>query len=369
MELPNLSLNDVVNVVVDISPVSAVRAGFNLALILGDSAVIELTDRVKTYTSTLGMIDDGFSLESEEYKAATLYFSQSPRPTRVAIGVKDAGETVLQAITACRSKNTEWYACTYCGAVKADIISIAGFIETAVPNSAYFYSTADADVKTGVDGNVIKSIKALNYKRTLGMYSATPDAAAAIMGYAMGANVGTANSAYTLAYKRLVGVATDALSDTEVGIIKGVNGNVYINRGSSYDVFEKGVVADGTPFDEIINLDVLVDDIQKSVMDALMSGPKVPQTEDGMGILISAVNGPCSKARTKGFLAPGQWNAPGILNVETGDTLSNGYIVLAETIASQTQADRDARKAPPIYALIKLAGAIEHVVVQIKVNR
>ena len=369
--MPTLPLNDIVNVIVSINPVATVRAGFNLGLVIGTSNVISAADRIKTYTDLASMIEDGFAITDPEYKAATLYFSQTPRPTRVAIGRWDntGQETLVQAVTACRVKNTDWYVCTVCGADKTEISAVSAYIETAVPASVFFYTTADADVKSGTEGNIMSVLQDLKYKRTLGQYSTINDAVAAIMGYAMGANTELANSAYALAYKKEVGVTPEALSDTEVNSIKNLNGNVYITRGLTYNLFEQGVMADGTPFDELLNLDIITDDIQKSVMDALASYPKVPQTEDGVSILISAITGPCDKARIRGFLAPGVWNAPSILSLNTGDTLSTGYLILADSMVNQSQEDRDARKSPPIYVAVKLAGAIEHVLINVLVNR
>lgn len=366
-----LPINDVVQVVVSVSPVSAVRSGFNLGLIIGKSTTVSTADRVKIYSSTDEMATDGFTTASPEYKAALLYFAQNPRPSKVAIGRWDGtgSETAAQAVTACRLANSEWYACTICGAVKADITAVAAYIETATPKSAFFYTTADADVKAGTAGNVAITLKGLNYKRTLGQYSTVVDAAAAIMGYAMGANNGTANSAYTLAYKKESGVTTEALASTDVSKIKASNCNVYINRGSIYDVFEQGIVADGTSFDEVLGLDMLADNIQKAVMDVLTQYPKIPQTEDGVGLLLNAINGPCLQARTVGFIAPGVWTGPNLLNLRTGDTLSQGYAIQSESIASQAVADRQNRLAPPIYVAVKLAGAIEHVVITVHVDR
>jgi hypothetical protein len=189
------------------------------------------------------------------------------------------------------------------------------------------------------------------------------------MGYAMGANTGSVNSAYTLAYKPEVGVTPEVLTPPQVTAILGYNGNVYTSYGNTYNLLVQGTVADGTPYDEIINLDVLTNDIQTSVLSALMSTNKIPQTEDGVNILVNAITNPCDNNKNKGILAPGIWNGPSILGLNTGDTLSNGYLILADTIANQSQADRDARKSPPIYVAAKLAGSIEHVVIGITVNQ
>ncbi len=369
--MPTQPLSDIVQVTVQVSPTATARSGFNLGLIIGTSTVISAADRIKIYTGTDDMLTAGFTSSEPEYIAAQLYFSQYPKPTQVAIGRWDNTglETALAAVQACRVKNSNWYACMVCGVVKADILLIAAYIETATPSSAFFYRTADSDVPINTAGNVMATLQAAKYRRTIGQYSTSTSAVAAILGYAMGANTGLANSAYTLAYKPEVGVTPEDLTETQITTIKGLNGNIYINAGNTYNIFEQGVMADGTPFDEVINLDMLSNDIQLAVMDLLTSVPKVPQNEGGVTLLVSAITGPCDKAVKRDFISPGVWNAPPILSLSTGDMLSKGYLILSETIDSQTSADRTARKSPPIYVPIKLAGAIEHVVIQVQVNR
>lgn len=364
------SLNDIIQVIVNVTPTSTLRSNFNLGLIIGKSTKITTADRVKVFSDLPSMISAGFANNDPEYLAAQVYFSQIPRPRQVAIGCWDSPtETALQAVQACRSKNNDWYACYVIDAVKQDIIDVAAFIESATPVSAHFYQTSDADILTNTPGNIFLTLQGTKTHRSIGQYSTIEYAAAAIMGYAMGANTGLANSAYTLAYKPEVGITAEALTSAQVTSIKASNGNAYVNRGYFYNTFEQGVMADGTPFDQVLNLDVLVNAVQIAIMDLLTSATKIPQTEDGVGMIINAITGPCSDAKTKGFIAPGVWNAAPILNVNTGDTLSNGYLILADKIANQLPADRTARKSPPIYVLAKLAGAIEFVVINIIVNQ
>lgn len=368
--MSTLSLNDIVDVSVTVGPVSSVRTNFNLGLIVGSSTVIDTTSRVKIYQKSADMTADDWTGTEPEYIAAQKYFSQNPRPNKVAIGRWDSvNETAAQAVAACRIANTEWYACTVCGAEKTDILAIAEYIESAEPQSAYFYTTDDSDVKSNTEGNVMDTLKKNSIHRTLGQYSTTTDAVVAIMGYAMGANKQTSNSAYTLAYKKEVGVSAENLTSSEVTAIKNLNGNVYINRGSVYNLFEDGKMADGTYFDELLNLDMLTNGIQTSVVNALNTEPKIPQTDDGMDKLLNYITAPLEKARATGFVAPGIWNTAGVLSVNTGDTLSRGYIILADSIANQSQEDREARKSPPIYILAKLAGAIQYVSIGVYVNR
>lgn len=369
--MPTLPINDVVEVTVQVSPAGAVRAGFNLGLIVGKSTVITPENRVTVYSGLAEMLAGGFTESMPEYLAAVIYFSQFPKPTRVAIGRWDGTgvETAVQAVTACRLKNTDWYACYVCGAVSAEIVLVAAYVETATPSSAQFYDTDDADVLAGTAGNVMLLLKTALYSKTIGQYSTIPYAAVAIMGYAMGANTGLINSSFTLAYKREVGVAPEVLTSAQVTAIKAQNGNVYINRGNTYNLFEQGVMANGVHFDEVIGLDMLSNGIQIAVMNLLSGVSKVPQTEGGVALIVSAINGPCQDAKDQGFISPGIWNAAPILSLNTGDTLSQGYLILSETIDSQSTSDRSARKSPPIYVCTKLAGAIEHVTIQVNVDR
>lgn len=365
-----LSLNDIVDVSVSIGPVSPVRTNFNIALILGASEVISTTDRVKTYSSTGDMIADGWTGTEPEYIAAQMYFSQTPRPNKVAIGVRDElSESAVQAMSICREVNQEWYIGYICDPTKAEILDVANYIESASPPSIYAYTTSDSDILSNTPGNVIESLYEDGIRRTIGQYSTTNHAIMAIIGYAMGANTHTVNSAYTLRSKPEVGVKAEKITNTQLTMLKNKNCNVYVNRGSVYNLFENGVMANGVPFDEVLNLDMLTNEIQSAVISALQTTTKIPQTDPGMDNLLNEITAPLEKYRSIGFIAPGIWKSAPILTVNTGDVLERGYLILSGSIDEQSQADREARKAPPIYILLKLAGAIETAAIKAYVNR
>lgn len=315
----------------------------------------------------------GWKESDPEYAAAVLYFSQTPKPSKVVIGRQDDtdgnAETAQEAVEACRAVNNDWYACYVANATSADIEAVAGAVEAMLPESAYFYTTSDEDVKAGTAGNIMETLKNKSYERTFGQYSTTPHAAAAIMGYAMGANTGGANSSYTLAYKTLVGVAPEPLSTTEANNILKLNGNVYTQYGPKFKLLVQGTMASGVHFDEKLNLDMLKAEIQIGAINALVQANKIPQTEDGTSLLVSAIEEQCEKSVTRGAIAPGVWKKEPIMTLQTGDVLSKGYLVLAGRIEDQTQDERDKRMAPPIYVPVKMAGAIEHAVIGVIVNR
>lgn len=370
--MPTQPLSNIVSVTVEVSPIAPAQSTLNLGLIVGSSTVISTTTRTVKYSSTSDMTSGGWAGTEPEYKAAEAYFSHSPRPSSVVIGRQDATvpETPLEAVTACRASNTDWYASYVCGAADADIEAVAQYIESVTPLATYFYDTQDAAISAGTTPNVMSTLQGDKYQRTIGLYTASVEyAGAALMGVAMGLNTGLANSAYTLAYKSLVGITPDDLTTQEVTNIAGWNGNTYTSYASKYDLLAQGVMADGTPFDQVINLDTLTNDIQTASVNVLTGSPKVPQTDAGVTTLVNAVTSVCANAATQGILGPGIWTAAPVLGLKTGTNLPLGYLVLAATLASQSQTDRTARKSPPIYVCVKMSGAIEHVVIGLIVNQ
>lgn len=367
------SLNDIVQVTVEVSPASAVASTFNVGLIVGPSTVIPTATRTVAYSGTSDMTQNGWTGTEPEYKAAEIYFAQSPRPGSVVIGRQDMtitpAETPLEAVTASRGSNTDWYGVYVCGAAETDIEAVAQYIESVTQASTYFYDTSDAAITAGTTPNVMSTLQGDKYQRSIGIFSTTEYGGAALLGLAMGLNTGLANSAFTLDYKTLVSVTPEVLTTAEYNNITGYNGNVYTQFGASYDLFTKGTMADGTPFDQVLNLDVITAEIQTAAINALTNSPKIPQTSSGVQTLVTAITAPCKDARTRGIVAPGTWTAAPVLTLKTGATLPTGYLILADSIANQSQADRTARKSPPIYVCLKMAGAIQNVVIGVIVNQ
>jgi hypothetical protein len=362
----SISLNDAVNVTVEISPLTVAAPEFNVGLIIAEDQDVQ-TERTQLFRSLEEVTAKGFASTSSIFKAAEVYFSQSPRPDALVIGTTDAGadppETQKEALLACRADSADWYAFAFADEVAAaDMPAIAQAVE-AMPNTVWFNWGSGAGFLTQ-----LALLKSQSYRRTLSIYAAEAAAAVGIMGYAMGANSDTA-PAYTLAYKPIVGATPEEITQAEYDAILAAGGNVYVTQGSYYKVFRNGKMANGTAFDDTLYLDALVAKLAAAVMNQLTTLAKVPQTEDGVNILTTALEGPCADMVDKGYIAPGVWNARKVLTLSPGDMLSKGYKILAESVAAQSQTDRDARVAPPIYVCLKTAGAIEHVTVGVVVNR
>ena len=90
--MPPLSLSNIIDISVTVSPTAASANSFNQGLFVGPSAVIPsygTNPRLRQYTGVTGLLSDGFTVNSPEYIAAQLYSSQTPAPEFLWIGRQD----------------------------------------------------------------------------------------------------------------------------------------------------------------------------------------------------------------------------------------------------------------------------------------
>lgn len=83
--MPGLSVNDVVSVQIQMAPIAAQQRNFGSLLIVGDSDIIDTSQRYLLYTSANAIATD-FGTTSPEYLAAQLFFGQSPQPAQCYVG-------------------------------------------------------------------------------------------------------------------------------------------------------------------------------------------------------------------------------------------------------------------------------------------
>ncbi|EFJ8776320.1 DUF3383 domain-containing protein [Escherichia coli] len=377
-----LPVSNVVNVDVIMSPVAATGRNFGALLILGTSTVIPVTERIRQY-SAIEDIGDDFGVDSPEYEAATIFFSQSPKPTLVYIGRwaktladEEAGavETLLQAVNACL-QYTNWYGLAIADRadlVEADVISVAAAIEASSLSRILAVTTADVNVLVaGNTDNIGYKLKAAGYARTFWQYSSSSKyAAISAFGRAFTVNFTGSNTTITLKFKTEPGITYETLTTAQAAAIDAINGNVYVYYANDTAIIQQGVMANGDFFDERHGLDWLQNYVQTNLYNLLYtSATKIPQTDAGVTRLMTNVEASLDQAVNNGLIAPGVWNGGPIGQIESGDTLTKGYYVYADAVANQAQSDREARKSPVIQAAIKLAGAIHYGDVQINVVR
>ncbi|WP_313506904.1 DUF3383 family protein [Kosakonia sacchari] len=379
-----LPLSRVTNVTVTLSARAAQGRNFGSMLILGDSTIIPIAERLRLYSSADDIGDD-FGVESEEYKAAVIWFSQSPRPTQVYVGrwaktlaTGETGtvETLLQAVNALMDYNS-WYGLHLAVPdgdypVDAEIINVAAAIEAATVSRIFGITTDEADTLVAATTTDLASkLKAAKYSRTFIQYS-TSSRYAALSAFARAFTVDftASNTTITLKFKQEPGVTYETLTTPQANNLEAKNCNVYVYYENDTAILEQGVMSNGDFFDERHGLDWLQNAVQTADFNTLYtSTTKTPQTDAGTTTRMANIEVVLDKAVNNGLFAPGKYTGDPIGQLSTGDYLTKGYYTYAESVDDQLQTDREARKGVPIQVAGKLAGAVHYGSVAITVVR
>ncbi|EBM0567496.1 DUF3383 domain-containing protein [Salmonella enterica] len=377
-----LPVSNVVNVDVIIGPRAATGRNFGSLLILGTSTVIPVKERLRLYSSKEDIGSD-FGVDSPEYEAATVYFSQSPRPKEVyvgrwaktlATGEEGAAEKLMDAVNAVMGY-TNWYGLGI--ADKEDIadddwLKVAAAVEASGVSRILAITTSDpATMDATSTTDLAYKLKAAKYGRTFVQYSSSNKyAALSAFGRAFTVNFNGSNTTITLKFKQEPGITYETLTTDQAAALDARNCNVFVYYQNDTAILQQGIMSSGDFFDERHGLDWLQNYVQTNLYNLLYtSTTKVPQTDAGVTRLLSNVEQSMDQSVTNGLVAPGVWNGGPIGQLNSGDTLTKGYYVYAQPISEQAQADREARKAPVIQVACKLAGAVHFADVQINVVR
>lgn len=365
-----LTLDPIVKVNVMVGAAATASSVYDVGLILGSSTTIGTSTRVKRYKSLAEMTTDGFETTDAEYIAAAKYFGVNPAPAEVLVGMINSGETTVQAITAVLEKTNAFYGVYVCGADAAKIAELDTFL-TAEGRFIQFYGVKDSVSNAVASSGAFALMKSRDTRRAVGLLcKSDASEAAALMGVAMGLSHMHTSDAFALCYKRLPGVETSALTQTEVDTIKEQNANVYVTRGYGHAMVEPGTTASGLRFDEVMYLDMLSSDMQDACI-ALVANraTKLPQTDTATALIISTLTGVLEQYVSRGVIAPGVWRGDAVGSLNTGDALENGYMLYADSYDNQTVADREAHKAMPVTCCVCMAGSIESVELNVYVQR
>ncbi|EIE3087884.1 DUF3383 domain-containing protein [Salmonella enterica] len=377
-----LPVSNVVNVDVIIGPRAATGRNFGSLLILGSSAVIPVSERIRLYSSPEDIGTD-FGVDSPEYEAATVYFSQSPRPKEVyvgrwaktlATGEAGAAENLMDAVNAVMGY-TNWYGLGI--ADKEDVadddwLKVAAAVEASGVSRILAITTSDpATMDATSTTDLAYKLKAAKYGRTFVQYSSSSKyAALSAFGRAFTVNFNGSNTTITLKFKQEPGITYETLTTDQAAALDARNCNVFVYYQNDTAILQQGVMSSGDFFDERHGLDWLQNYVQTNLYNLLYtSTTKIPQTDAGVTRLLSNVEQSMDQSVTNGLVAAGVWNGGPIGQLDSGDTLTKGYYVYAQPISEQAQADREARKAPVIQVACKLAGAVHFADVQVNVVR
>ena len=285
-----------------------------------------------------------------------------------------AAETPVACLA--RVDGRGWYAATFAASIPladADHLACAAYIEGAEMH-LYGLTTNEATVvDPASDIDIASQLSLAEYYRTVGQWSSTaggnPYAICSFFGRAFTVNFEGSNTTITMKFKTQPGVTPEVLSATQADTIERKRFNVYIMYENGVAILEQGMVSGPAWFDEIHGTDWLANRVQTDLFNILYQSPKIPQTNNGIQILVAGTDGGLSQGVTNGLIAPGVWQAVGFGTLNYGDYLAKGWYTWADSVDNQDPADRAARIAPLIQVAIKLAGAVHSSDVVINVNR
>jgi Protein of unknown function (DUF3383) len=284
-------------------------------------------------------------------------------------------ETLPEAVATFADISGDWYGLMYAVTTPppiADIITAAEQIEGYDTSRIFGITYQNTDVlNSAVQSDLPSQLQSLDLKRTFTFYSqSSPYAVASAFGRAFTVNFEGSNTTITLKFKQEPGIVPETLTESWAATLRAKNCNVYVRYNNSTAIIQEGVMANGYFFDEVHGTDWLQNRVQTDVYNLLyQSTTKIPQTDAGTHQIVNVIEAACVQAVTNGLVAPGVWTAGGFGQLSMGDTLTKGFYVYAPPVATQDQADREARKSVLIQVAAKLAGAIHFVGVIINVNR
>lgn len=288
--------------------------------------------------------------------------------------IAESALTALQILDA--FAGLYFYACGYASLsiVDADNIAAAAYIEgdSSLGPHLWGLTSQSALVPDPAQTSDIASVlSAGGYTRSAGQWSSTdPYAVWSYMAKAVSVNYGGSNTTLNMMYQPEPGITPELLTITQANTMDTKRINYSATYANGVAVLEGGVQFGPAYTDEITGTDWLANYIQTNLFNLLATiGTKVPQTDEGMHLLLNNINASMNQAVANGLVAPGTWTAGGFGQLATGDFLPTGYYVYAPPIALQASADRTARKSVLFQIAAKLAGAVDTVNVQISVNR
>lgn len=371
-----LSISNIVNVQLNTVPKGAMVRDFGTVALFTAENPQAFEGGRYLYVNTQKDVELLFGSESETAKASLAFFAQQPRAKQlvIALWVKTASdglkaETPQSAMLALDEVNSGWYGATFADSLTSEQIIACG--KYAQANDKLFAVTAKLPTQLENNANnPFKILKDAMCDHTLVVYDTDDDyAVISALARLLSMNFSANNSTITLKFKTLPTITANEITATQAKKAADLGINIY-TYFDDVALLAEGTVIGGKFADEIVILDWFKDAVQKAVFNRLYQSPtKLPLTDRGQAVLISAVEKVCIAGVNNGAFAPGIWNGDSFGSLETGDRLENGYYVWAAPMDTLSDSDREIRKATPIQVAVKLAGAIHSSDVIINFNR
>ena len=338
------------------------------------------------YTNATDVATD-FGSNSDAAAIATEFFAQNPNPLTsggylviIPRLTSPSLETVRAAIA--RTLNSVYYFGVLmdeelASSDASEFALLAAYIET-VDKMMFYASSNINDLQPGSPLDLVRqaeehATRCFYYGNDIENGAGdqqTQMFAAAYAGRALSTDFSGSLTATTMHLKSLVGITPDqTIGQTQLVLAEAAGIDVYVSISGVPGLFTNGA---NEFFDVVYNDFALQFALQTAGFNYLKgTNYKIPQTESGMAGLKDAYRQVMDQFVRNGVLAPGSWTSPDVFGnpaLLRTNIQNIGYYVYSAPVASQSQADREARKAPLVQIAAKLAGAIHSSNVIVNVN-
>lgn len=369
----SVPISNIVDVNVHVSAITPPSSDFSLCLVYTPDTENETKKGQLLYYTyenySTKLVSDGFLATGHTASMVREIFSGDIKPARVAVGVCNLTTmTFLEGLEYFRNKSDEFYYITVPQGSRWGNVSVPSvpdileLIDTFETPAIYCYQTSEI--------SELESVKESGSMRGFGVYADDTDMLSPFVGLMAGLNTMKENSAYTLAYKKLNGAWAEQVEDEEdFDDMVSANGNTLVKFGSKYWFTYPGVVSNGYHVDEVYTIDLAKYLIQTYVINGITNTLKIPQTDSGVSMIVAMVANACNELKKIGLIDSGVWNGGTVGDLENGDAIQDGYYIYAGSVADMSAADKAARKSPAIKVALHASGAIEHVIIDVFIDR
>jgi hypothetical protein len=253
---------------------------------------------------------------------------------------------IVNDLNAIIAENNSWYGIILCSNDSNDILQLSEIVESL--KKVFLAVSDEAAIATTATTDVLSVMKGKNYNRSGLIYSIL-NANKGIEAAWMGGQLPQTPGSNAWAYKTLKSISPDIISDNARTILIGVpvegiagkNGNIYQTVGGM-DITQMGQMASGQYIDITIGADWLESTIQTNIYQELVNARKIPFTNNGTSILLSAVKAAIDVGIVNGLIDG-----------------KRAIVITAPKVEDVPFAQRANRIAPTIIFSCYLAGAMQ----------
>lgn len=338
-----------------------------------------VVDTYREYT-TLTALSVDFDSATETYKAANRWLGGVPATSKLKVwAVADLDANWTDTLNKVRNE-LWWFWSFFTAAIYADLAVAAEIASWSNSNETYFMNcqtsaSATAIRDVGDSSDIASTLTTSGYRFASTFSHATdPYAGISVCKWFAAVNYSAAKSTITGEFKKLSGVATESLTDTEYSAMaqatKKCQFYTTIDLQGSTDA---GRVINswshssfGEFMDDVINLAAFTNNLKVHLYNTIANATtKIGQDPKGQALLIGAAKAICEQYISNDYLGARNYTDPD----DGVDKFTAGYEILTqpEEILDLLEPDRDARKSAPLRIRLFRKGAIHMAIADVDV--